>query len=151
MMPPGNTKPIGVAYSDPDFTEIYLNGSPLVVGSLSGIASVEVIEIHGGACQFRLRDSNGEPFDHVVSGIVYKSESDGTISSPCGGITTGNNGTVLELVPGLIATFSSSAEGLIDLKVDRGVSLPGPVTYYFSFVLTDGTVFTTPPVVITGH
>lgn len=151
-----NSKPVGVAYSDPDLSTGWgVNGTAVTptgteLNKAAGVpASVSVVVTTPGAsgtaeCAFTFKDAAGNAIAYpFVADAYLASAADGlTINAAITSILAATTpvGIVTPLVTGLVSKFVTTAAGLVSTKI-TGVAA---TTYYLVFQTTGGRLVVSP-------
>lgn len=163
-----NSKPIGIAYSDPDLTQLNLNGTAVTsdagelnlldgvtattteLNTLAGlIASVSMTSTPAsGTCavQFTFKNAAGVAISSARRIHYYISDSAGVPSTAVTSFATLTNGTVDTAATGVAGKWgwaNTTAAGLLGVTLTASAG-----TYYMSFMLPNGRIITSGAIVV---
>jgi len=159
-----NSKSVGIAYSDPDLTQLNLNGTAVtadaaelnimdgvtadkfdlntVADAIVSMSTTATPATGSNTVQFVFKDGTGAAIASKRSMIAYISDIDG---APVTAVTTfaaATNGSVDLLIVGKQYRCLTTAAGLLGLLVTATAA-----TYYVSFVLPNGKILTSSAIV----
>lgn len=107
----------------------------LTTGQWSGVTTVSTTPASGScAAQFQLTNIAGN-IAAITSGDLYLSDVNGVMVAAQTGIAVQANGAIAESTTGRVATFTSTAAGLLGLTLTAAAG-----TYYIGFRLPSGKI-----------
>lgn len=154
-----NSQSSGVAYSDPEFTTMYVSGAARVGGALTlgstavtstgaelnllndQIASMTTAATPAtGSCgaQFVFRNAAGSAIGSIRGMTCYLSTGAGAITTGTATMSVLTNGSLVELVDGRVALAQATSAGLLGITLESAAT----GSHYISFVLPNGGVLT---------
>lgn len=154
-----NSQSSGVAYSDPEFTTMYVSGAARVGGALTlgstavtstgaelnllrdQIASVTTSATPAtGSCaaQFTFKNAAGSAIGSIRGLTCYLSTSAGAITTGTSTMSVLTNGSLVELIDGRVALAQVTNAGLLGITLESAAT----GSHYISFVLPNGGVLT---------
>lgn len=161
-----NTKPVGVAYSDPDLTELYLNGTQVtadagelnkldgvtattaeinaLAGEIASVSQVSTPASGSNGTQFTFKNAAGVAVSGVRTMLAYISTDAGVQAAAVDGLAVLTNGGLTELVTGKTCVVTTTSAGLLGVTLTESSAS----SYYLSFVLPNGRVITSTALVV---
>lgn len=155
-----NEKPIGVACSDPNITDLYLNGTLVtadaaelnkldgvtsttaelntVAGAIASVSQTEVSASGSTAVQFTFKNAAGVAIGSKRSMLMWLSDDAGEPVTAITSLAALTNGSYDNLVTGKQARVTCSVAGLLGITVTQA----GASTKYLSFQLPNGKILT---------
>ena len=147
-----NTKPTGIAFSDPDLTQLNLNSVAVtadsydlntVADAIVSMTTTATPATGSNGVQFVFLDGTGTAIASKRSLIGYISDIDGAPVTAVTSFAALTNGSVDLLIVGKQYRCLTTAAGLLGLTVTGSAA-----TRYVSFVLPNGKILTSSAIVI---
>lgn len=142
-----NSKPVGVAYSDPNLTSLGLNGVlitstgtelNLIHDQINSVSTAATASTGYSTAHFTFKNAAGSTVTGIRGLTCYASDSAGGISAPTATMSVATYGTLVQLVQGKVALGQVSSAGKL------GITFTSSATgsFYISFVLPNGKIVT---------